>query len=378
MDEFQKAMKDLVQLARLAILGKRKDALIFIRRLARRYEQLSPDIAADLNSLLRQTPHQPVSDSSAVLRGGAVVESMPVDVDSRLRLARVEDPVHFEHDPKWSAVVQDKLNELVYERSQEEELRRENLSPSKSALFTGPPGVGKTLGARWVAHQLNRPLVTLDLSAVMSSFLGRTGNNVRNVIDYAKGVDCVFFLDEFDAIAKRRDDSVEVGELKRLVTVLLQEIDNWPTSGLLIAATNHHDLLDPAVWRRFDLIVSFPMPTDADVRRAVQVYLGSSADNRQWVDILSHVFGGNSYADIERELKRIRRQAIVLKEPLENRLKALVAERVQGLRRHERARIALSLMEAGLSQREAHHWTGVSRDTIRKYDESGGKPQWQK
>ena len=94
----------------------------------------------------------------------------------------------------------------------------------------------------------------------MSSFLGRTGNNVRNVLDFAKGVSCVFLLDEFDAIAKRRDDAVEVGELKRLVTVLLQEIDQWPASGLLIAATNHYNLLDPAVWRRFELVVGFPMP----------------------------------------------------------------------------------------------------------------------
>src|ERR1700733_11402427 len=144
-----------------------------------------------------------------------------------------------------------------------------DLHPTKSALFVGPPGVGKTLAARWIAKKLNRPLIVLDLSAVMSSFLGRTGNNVRNVLDYAKGVECIFLLDEFDAIAKRRDDAVEVGELKRLVTVLLQEIDEWPSSGILIAATNHPELLDPAVWRRFDLIVKFPMPAEDQLTEAV-------------------------------------------------------------------------------------------------------------
>ena len=96
----------------------------------------------------------------------------------------------------------------------------------------------------------------------MSSYLGRTGSNIRHVLDYAKGVDGVLLLDELDAIAKRRDDATDVGELKRLVTVLLQEIDDWPSSGLLIAATNHPGLLDPAVWRRFELRVSFPMPGD--------------------------------------------------------------------------------------------------------------------
>lgn len=365
-----KLMKDLTQLARLAVQGKQKDAQIFVRRIAKRYEQMAPEFSEDLASLLRQS--QPAQEASPVLRRGGVVDSMPVDVDSRLSLARVENPVHLENEPNWSPEVRTKLNELVFERQHEEELLRENLNPSRTALFTGPPGVGKTLAARWVAQQLGRPLVTLDLSAVMSSFLGRTGNNVRNVLDYAKGVSCVFLLDEFDAVAKRRDDSVEVGELKRLVTVLLQEIDNWPSTGLLIAATNHDDLLDPAVWRRFELVVKFPMPGEADVKRAIGSYLGDAAASERWLRVLTQVFLGGSYADIERDLKRIRRQAVVQKEPLENRLKALVSERVQTLKRGERADLALALMEAGLSQREAHDWTGVSRDTIRKHQDTRG------
>jgi SpoVK/Ycf46/Vps4 family AAA+-type ATPase len=180
----------------------------------------------------------------------------------------------------------------------------------------------------------------------------------------------VFLLDEFDAIAKRRDDLVEVGELKRLVTVLLQEIDNWPSTGLLIAATNHDELLDPAVWRRFEIVIRFPIPADEDVKRAVEIYLGDSGLSDLWVRILARVFTGSSYADIERELKRVRRQAVIQKEPLENRIKTLVAERTQALKRSDRAALALALIEAGLSQREAHDWTGVSRDTIRKHRET--------
>jgi len=368
MDDFDSYGKNITQLARLALQGKQKDVQVFVRRLAKRYEQIAPELSHDLASLLRQAQAAP--EASPVLRRGAVVESMPVDVDSRLSLARVENPVHLEQEPNWSPEVRLKLNELVFERQHEVELLRENLSASRTALFTGPPGVGKTLAARWVAQQLERPLVTLDLSAVMSSFLGRTGNNVRNVLDYAKGVSCVFLLDEFDAIAKRRDDSVEVGELKRLVTVLLQEIDNWPASGLLIAATNHDELLDPAVWRRFELVIRFPMPGAADVRRAVQTYLGDAGTSEHWLRVLTQVFAGSSYADVERELRRIRRQAVIQKEPLEARLRALVAERVQALKRGERARLALALVEAGLSQREAHDWTGVSRDTIRKHQDT--------
>lgn len=203
----------------------------------------------------------------------------------------------------------------------------------------------------------------------MSSFLGRTGNNVRNILDYAKGVRCVLLLDEFDAIAKRRDDDADVGELKRLVTVLLQEIDNWPHSSLLIAATNHEELLDPAAWRRFEMIIKFDLPTEEDVRRTIELYLGKLPNERHWVTILSRVFSGLSFADIERSIRRAQREAVVQSIPLEAKLRKVVEDRITSLRRKDRTALALDLIEAGLSQREAHELTGVSRDTIRKYQD---------
>ncbi|TGV70329.1 AAA family ATPase, partial [Mesorhizobium sp. M00.F.Ca.ET.158.01.1.1] len=110
------------------------------------------------------------------------------------------------------------LDTLVAERKDIENLHKAGWEPTRTVLFTGAPGVGKTLGARWLARELNRPLLILDLAAVMSSYLGRTGTNLRHVLDYAKTLDCVLLLDELDAIAKRRDDRGQIGALKRLVT----------------------------------------------------------------------------------------------------------------------------------------------------------------
>jgi AAA+ superfamily predicted ATPase len=146
----------------------------------------------------------------------------------------------------------------------------------------------------------------------------------------------------------------------------LQEIDDWPSSGLLIAATNHKDLLDPAVWRRFETIVEFPMPSEQDVKKAVELYLGEVKEGKEWAQVLACAFKGLSYADIERDLMRVRRQAVLQRQAVIVPLRHIVQERVQDLDREHRTALALELMRRGLSQRETHEWTGVSRDTIRK------------
>jgi SpoVK/Ycf46/Vps4 family AAA+-type ATPase len=357
--------EDLAQLARLALVGRQQDIQAYVQRLARRYRDSLPDLAKQLNALLQESPTR----QSPLRR--EVAAPMPVDLESRLQLLRIEQNPSLDIEPIWEPPVAAALKQVVSERQRIEELAKQGLLPTRSLIFTGPPGVGKSLAARWIARELGRPLLTLDLSAVMSSFLGRTGANVRHVLDYAKGVDCVLLLDELDSIAKRRDDASDVGELKRLVTVLLQEIDDWPSTGLLIAATNHSDLLDPAVWRRFELRIEFPMPTDAAVRKAVDIFLGTGDAPLQWRDALSVTLRGLSFSDIERELMLARRSAVVHHEPLEDALGRVVKNRVDPLARRERGQIALWLTEAGISQRQVHELTGVSRDTIRKNTKSG-------
>lgn len=358
--------RDFVHLARLAIEARQEDAAALIRRTFRGLIRQRPDLAPAAQEILEQ-----ISGGSPV-RGGVVAHALPVDADSRLELLTREYPVTVPTEPVWSDQVAGQLVGIIEERRKAAELVRAGLEPTRSALLIGPPGVGKTLAARWLASQIERPFLTLDLAAVMSSFLGRTGNNIRAVLGYARGAGSVLLLDEFDAIAKRRDDATDVGELKRLVTVLLQAVDDWPSDGLLLAATNHPELLDPAVWRRFDCLIEFPMPNAANIAVFVRQELIDATPSPDLLDLLVETFKGSSFADIARELNDAKRQAVVRGIGLRKRLEERAYELFRGSKalRSKRTAIATDLVKRGFSQREVHRLTGVSRDTIRKRSRS--------
>jgi SpoVK/Ycf46/Vps4 family AAA+-type ATPase len=296
-------------------------------------------------------------------------QTLPVDDESRLSLLKVFKDTPDREQPLLSISLEETLSQLIQERRQTERLASMGLSPTRSAIFVGPPGVGKTLTARWLAAQLEVPLYVLDLTAVMSSLLGRSGSNLRTALDFAKRSPCVLLLDEIDAVAKRRSDETDIGELKRLVTVILQEVDEWPATGLLLAATNHPELIDPALWRRFDLVVNFKTPETPAVKAAIKRFLGPDfALFGRWIDILTFAFNGESFSDIERDIQRFRRAVALGTASDADLIEEFVKSRALVLDRQARIDLAVLLAkQTRLSQHTVSELTGVSRDTIRKY-----------
>ena len=350
---------DFVHMARLAANGKTDNVAALFKKAVPSLVQRRPDLADRVATVLGML------DRTSLLR--SVPTPLPVDSDSRLELLRWDSCPAVAVNPVWPQSVGTVLDEVIEERRMEQRLWEAGIEPTKSLLFSGSPGTGKTFAATWLAQQLKLPLLTLDLSAVMSSFLGRTGNNIRTVLDYAKRSPGVLLLDEFDALAKRRDDGLEIGELKRLVTVLLQEIDRWPAHNILIAATNHPDLLDPAIWRRFNRVVEFPMPTHAELAQLIRQLVPETDSSVAPADLLASLLNGHSFSEVTRTVEIAHRTALVKEIRIEEIMIQVAADLCKSQSKSAKLAFARRLSKADVSQRMIAQLTGFSRDTLRKH-----------
>ncbi len=164
------------------------------------------------------------------------------------------------------------VERLVEEQHRADLLRSYNLEPRHRVLLVGPPGNGKTSLAEAIADRLGVSLLVVRYDAVIGSYLGETALRIGKVFDYARTRHCVLFFDEFDALGKERGDRHETGEIKRVVSSLLMQIDALPSHVLVVTATNHPELLDRAVWRRFQLRIELPMPKQAQIQEWLEQF----------------------------------------------------------------------------------------------------------
>ncbi|WP_342154063.1 AAA family ATPase [Methylorubrum sp. SB2] len=228
---------------------------------------------------------------------------------------------------------------LMREFRRGEDIRRRGLPVRSKLLFCGPPGCGKTLCAEVFAAEMGLPLFVVKIDRLISSYLGETAANVRKIFEFARKQPCALFFDEFDALARSRDDTSEHNELRRVVNSLLIFIDRLRPNGFLIAASNLDQSLDPAIWRRFDEVIWFDKPDRPMIERFVKFKFKNVEAS---FDPLEHAkaLEGYSYAEIERVCISAIKSAIIerRKQVRENDFKRAIADETR--RRSGTARLS--------------------------------------
>lgn len=242
--------------------------------------------------------------------------AVPVDVESRMNLVDIIYPYQNDIKVVLSKRNKAKLESFILNYQNADKLNSLGITISNSMLLYGPPGCGKTKCAYFIAKQLNLPLVIARLDSLISSYLGTTAKNIRALFEFVQKMPCVLFLDEFDAIAKARDDNNELGELKRVVNSLLQNIDKMSKDSLILAATNHQQLLDPAIWRRFDYKLEIELPDKEAISNLVYLFSNGIYEfSQKEILEISTLLDGLSGSDIEEIITKAIRNSVINNTP---------------------------------------------------------------
>jgi SpoVK/Ycf46/Vps4 family AAA+-type ATPase len=252
---------------------------------------------------LQQTPTKSVH---------RLIPTPPVDKERGFALLDIKQPQRSLAEIILSKTSVSVLEDLLEEHRRSDTLQSYGMKASNKVMFFGPPGCGKTLAAEVIAFELDRPLAIVRLDALVSSFLGETAANLRTVFEFIAVHPMVVLFDEFDAIGKERGDSGDHGELRRVVNAVLQMMDAYQGQSLILAATNHEQILDTAIWRRFDEIVELPLPDKDQIQLLLKLKLRGVRRHFELDDKdLVSKFINKSGADIERVVRRAAKRMIL-------------------------------------------------------------------
>lgn len=299
------------------------------------------------------------------------MRTIPLDQDSRLQIVEVIPSNSKRQKIVLSSFVQKEVTEFIELIKHSSDLELAGLEIKKSLLLYGPPGCGKTSIANYICEKTQLPLVIARLDGIVSSLLGSTAKNLRKIFEYAESFPCILFLDEFDAIAKARDDAHELGELKRVINSLLQNIDAMPTSCVLIAATNHQELLDKAVWRRFVQKIDVGLPSEKEIEQLIKIfsesYRTNYLDEKQKMQELTNAFLGMSPSDIKTIFDKVKVKNVISKKKTIDYLQLMIEIFDQKNDDKDEISLVRFLNDNGVSQINIHDYLGLSLRKIKTY-----------
>lgn len=354
---------EILRIIEGGLANDKRKIVSYSNRLADRLDQEGEfDIAKAIRKKLENNTTGVLTDAMRVA---------PVDSDSRLQMVEVFPPNSLSYTLVLDPLVKTQIDEFIniIENSHRLELR--GLDIAKTLLLYGRPGCGKTTLAHYVSAQTNLPLVVAKLDGLVSSLLGSTAKNIRKIFDYVSNFPCILFLDEFDAIAKARDDQREIGELKRVINSLLQNIDFMPKHCVLMAATNHPELLDRAVWRRFVQKVEVSLPSKETLKEIIhqlsEPYAFDFGGATIKTDTLLNLFNGLSPSDLKTLFERAKIKCV-----LNNKSRLEIVQLLLGIfelldKEKSEKEFIRFLNAKGVAQRHINKLTGISLRQIKNY-----------
>lgn len=290
----------LVSLVRAGASGDRSSLVSTVEAIVAEERAKSHNVLAERLSKALQSV--PITPSSELRRVGAAGRDFVIESEPRATLESLILTLPAEQLSR----------QLIEEQRRADLLRAQGMQPRHRVLLSGPPGNGKTSLAEAIAEAIAVPLLTVRYDALVGAYLGETNARLARLFEYARTTPCVLFFDEFDAVGKERGDVHETGEIKRVVSFLLMQLDQLPSYVTVVAATNHAELLDRAVWRRFQLRIDMPSPTTDAVAVLIERFFNAWPESPgTTAKAVATQMGKTSFAEVFEFCQNIRRRHIL-------------------------------------------------------------------
>ncbi|WP_024972101.1 AAA family ATPase [Ralstonia pickettii] len=290
-------------------------------------------LAAELEAILKQ-PRPKRAAPSQTPEPDRSLKELPLSRRHGENLATLIPTDQLEHHMVLPDEVEQRFARIEAEYAARDRLRVFGLKPRKTVLLYGPPGCGKSLGAKRLAWNTGLPLMKVRFDVLISSFFGESAQNLRTIFSAAKEKPCVLLLDECDFIARSRTNSKDIGEVSRIVNSLLQLMEEYDAPGLLVATTNLESALDPALFRRFDDVFSLPLPGPQEIEKLLRMTLSTVRIKQpiRWEQLATRL-NGSSAAMVVKAAQDAAKAAVLAGG--QNLSQDMLIQAVEELQRHD-------------------------------------------